>query len=610
VSLVLRSAAAVALLAVAACGAPQSPGPAAVSSARPAGWSDLSYYVPMKDGVRLALSLWFPEGRSPDSKLPTVLVQTRYGRAGVFIYGEGGRYRKLRDSGYAVAIVDTRGSTSSFGHRLVEIGPEEVGDMNTLVEHIRSRTWSDGRVVATGVSYMADTADIATAVDSHIDAAVVRQADFDGYLGLFAPGGVANDMMMNLWGGATIPRDYGRGDSGQDLDCALRAADCARLFPRLQPVDADPDYALLRQAFKGRRHWRPEDYRFVDFRSDKAGNGYTMLDSSPARYLEGMRRQRVPVQYWGSWMDSATADAAIARYRSTPDVPVEIWITANDHSGEKLTDPFFPTAAPLPSTDDQWTTIQRFFADSLARRPAARAIHYYVLGTREFRTTPVWPPADVREVRLPFGPSGQLLPEAAPAGIDSYEVDFAASTGPANRWSTQIGTPARYEDRRAEDRKLLAYTSEPFEKDMEVVGTPVVRLSVATDSADPAFFAYLSDVAPDGTVTYLTEGQFRALHRRPAGQAELPYVQPEPAHSFDRAHATPVVPGEVFTVEFPLLSVAARIRAGHRIRVSLAGADSSTFRRYPAGAAERWRIFRGPGAASSLQFTIRPWAGR
>ena len=124
-------------------------------------WPNLSYYLPMRDGVRLAVSVWFPPGVMPTTPVPVVLIQTRYGRAGVFVYGENGQYRRYLHAGFAVAVVDTRGTTSSFGPRVVEIGPQEAKDMDTLIQHFRGRPWSTGEVIATGVSYMADTADIA-----------------------------------------------------------------------------------------------------------------------------------------------------------------------------------------------------------------------------------------------------------------------------------------------------------------------------------------------------------------------------------------------------------------------------------------------------------------
>ena len=79
------------LTALGACAmttAPSSPTDAAVTPRRAAPWSDQSYYLVMRDGVRVALSLYFPEG-TPPQDAPTILVQTRYGRAAMFQAGGG-----------------------------------------------------------------------------------------------------------------------------------------------------------------------------------------------------------------------------------------------------------------------------------------------------------------------------------------------------------------------------------------------------------------------------------------------------------------------------------------------------------------------------------------
>lgn len=572
---------------------------------------DSSFYLPMADGVKVAVSLWFPGGAPDGRRHPVVLVQTRYGRAGLFLYGESGRYRDLVRRGYVVAVVDTRGSTSSFGDRPVEIGPDEVADMDRLIRYLRAQPWSDGQVLATGVSYMADTADFATASPDRITGAVIRQSDFDAYLQLFAPGGVANEFMMNLWGGDALLRDYGRSlDPKLNLDCGLRLEDCPKLWPRLEAVQGDHDFTQLQAAVQRRRHWQPEDYRAAEYRDDKGANGFAMFSSSPASRLGDIARQKVPTQYWASWMDAGTAEGVLARFNSLPGVPMEVWITANNHVGELLTDPFLPAGSPaLPAPESQWQTMTDYLAAVRAGHPGKRIIHYYVLGAGQFRTTASWPPAGVRRTRWLFTDGGGLAAgRAAKAGEDRYDVDFTASTGNATRWTTQIGAPAAYPDRRDADSKLLSYTSAPFARDMELVGTPAIRLFVASATEDPAFFAYIEDVAPDGRVTYLTEGLFRATNRKPAKPADLPYAQPAPAHSFNRADAMPMHPGVVAEVAFPAFPVAALIRKGHRLRVSLAGADADTFRRYSNGKPETWLVKRGGRYPSSLSVDLRPWA--
>lgn len=46
-------------------------------------------------------------------------------------------------------------------------------------------------------------------------------------------------------------------------------------------------------------------------------------------------------------------------------------------------------------------------------------------------------------------------------GVDTYTVDFTATTGKNNRWMTNLGGGAvLYPDRAEEDKTLLTYTSE------------------------------------------------------------------------------------------------------------------------------------------------------
>ena len=99
------------------------------------------------------------------------------------------------------------------------------------------------------------------------------------------------------------------------------------------------------------------------------------------------------------------------------------------------------------------------------------------------------------------------------ASKDTYTVDNTASTGDATRWQTNLtGGDVYYPDRAGEDAKLLTYTSEPLKAAVRVTGAPVVSLHVSSSLADGALHIYLEDVAPDGRVTYLTEGVLRLIH--------------------------------------------------------------------------------------------------
>jgi putative CocE/NonD family hydrolase len=292
---------------------------------------------------------------------------------------------------------------------------------------------------------------------------------------------------------------------------------------------------------------------------------------------------------------------------------MDIWITANNHGHSVGADPLRPAdTEPNPSVEEQFEINRAFVARALRGAPIVRNIHYYVMGAGTFKQTDVWPPTGAQPEFLALQLSGErggaLVRRAPPrASSQRHVVDFTATTGKATRWTTQFGTPPAYADRRDEDRKLAVFDSEPVAEDSELAGTPVVTLHLAAETRDPAVFVYLEDVAPDGRVTYLTEGQLRAMHRKPAAVVDLPYDQGPAAHSFRRADALPIEPNEIMEIRFALFPTAALIRRGHRLRVAIAGADADTFHRYSEGRAETFTIHSGGKRVSGVELWMRRW---
>lgn len=87
----------------------------------------------------------------------------------------------------------------------------------------------------------------------------------------------------------------------------------------------------------------------------------------------------------------------------------------------------------------------------------------------------------------------------------------------------------------------------------------------------------------------------RAIHRRLA-DGQSPVGPDVPHHSYRRADAWPLVPGEVAELRFDLLPVSYLFRRRHAIRVALAlalaGADRDNFRRVPEEGQVFWEVHR------------------
>ncbi|MBN1813478.1 MAG: CocE/NonD family hydrolase [Anaerolineae bacterium] len=562
-----------------------------------------SLYLEMRDGVKIAIDLWLPANMKSGQKLPTILRSTRYWRSyqpgpmapifgilgpilGQDVDAEGKDWTR---AGYALVTVDVRGSGASFGQRPIEYSDDEIANLGEVVDWIVAQPWSNGRVGAYGVSYDGNTAELLTTLDHPAVKAVAPQYDdFDTQFHLLMPGGVFNQGFMQEWG------QFTRGLDANDV-CTLETAaqtECEQLqavMAGVRRVDDDADSAQLAAALAERDNADVfQVMQAIEYRDDHWGaTGKTITDISPCGQRTAIESSGVPMYVWVSWLDNASVEGALARYQTFSN-PQKLIIGPWSHSGNYHADPFLPPDTKTdPSPKEQFQMLVAFFDAFLKDGGTAEPewdITYYTLGEGEWKTTDTWPPAGFTSQSWTFGPDGSLILNApnTTSGSDEYTVDWTASTGDATRWHTGLyKTDVVYPDRAEEDAKLLTYTSAPLETDVEITGSPIVTLYVASTESDGAFHVYLEDVAPDGRVTYITEGIMRAVHHQVSEEEPL-YEGSGPYRSFERADAAPLVPGEVAEIRFDLYATSVLIKKGHYIRIALAGHDGSMFARYPA----------------------------
>ena len=105
---------------------------------------------------------------------------------------------------------------------------------------------------------------------------------------------------------------------------------------------------------------------------------------------------------------------------------------------------------------------------------------------------------------------------------------------------------------------------------------------MASTHSDGAFHVYFEDVAPDGRVSYLTEGILRAIHRKTRDPKTAPFVPLGVYHTYGKVDAQPLTPGEVAEIPITLQPISVVIHKGHRIRVAIAGHDAALKDRFPS----------------------------
>ena len=146
-----------------------------------------------------------------------------------------------------------------------------------------------------------------------------------------------------------------------------------------------------------------------------------------------------------------------------------------------------------------------------------------------------------------------------------------------------------------------SFATAPLARDQEATGNPVADLWVESDK-EANLFAYLEDIAPDGSVTQVTEGRLRAsLRKTDIAPWRLPGGYPW--HRAYGEDVEAVVPGEPMRLRFDLLPTSWLFKAGHRMQVTATGADYRE-RDRPKGAPPVIRILADRAHASRVTLPL------
>lgn len=575
-----------------------------------------SQYVTMRDGCRLAVDAYVPQPSDAGivQTFPAIVLFTPYYRRFKLRPGGAGEVNpntgKFRDffvpRGYAVVVVDVRGTGASFGTRDSFRSPRERDDSREIADWIVTQPWSNGTIGATGISYLGAAADfLASTGHPAVKAIAPISAVWDTYADNYFPGGILLKSLTKVYDKLMIGLDHDRRDILRQFSYFNNPD-----FQGPQPVDEDADEALLNQAV--RQHlgnFRQTDF-MAEFRFREEGLSYdpefSSATISPYSVAHGMRPE-VAILSISGWLDGAGyMNSAISRYLSKSDNPRHLLLGPWDHGARIDVSPWRGAVEPdFPLLGE----VLRFFDTYLMSLETGlreeAPIHYFTVHAEEWRAAESWPPVET-QTRFFLAPEGQLADALPQAGEDDYQVDFTVGTGSETRYERIAGIDSRdyYRDWQGRSARRLSYTSAPLAVEAELAGHGLVDLWLSSSERDAALFVYLTEVEADGTEHYVTEGLLRALHRRER-PAPASYRTTWPFRSFTRSDAAPLVPGEVERIRIPFLPVAWRFAAGSRLRLSIAGADDDHCGQVPHGRPPLLKIFCGGASASQMELPLK-----
>lgn len=417
--------------------------------------------VPMRDGVRLSVYLYFPQGSGPWP----VLLEQRYSN----MRGEGSRrnYRRLAQAGYVVAAQNFRGTQRSEGvyDGYRALGWGKLRDGYDTVEWLAKQPWANGKVGTFGGSQAGYAQNfLAVTQPPHL----VAQYMTDTGLSLYH---------LGYWrGGAGRPRRWmGMLETCRDPKDGLRW---------VEDVLRHPNYD---------DYWRDEDCTLH------------------------FPEMNVPAFSLGSWYDfmsTGSIESYIGRQhkggpnsRGKQQLLIGPWLHGGT-KGPKIGDMEFPANAAF----DVWEHMIRWFDFHLKGKPTGvdrdAPVRYYVMGANEWRTAQDWP-VPAKETAYYLQAGGALAASAGGEGKTEFVSDPDNPAPIPGRSFPGAQDARRYESH----PHVKTFTTAPLTSAVEWTGLVKAEVWLSSTAKDTDLIVRVSDVYPDGRSILIIDAVERGRYR-------------------------------------------------------------------------------------------------
>lgn len=506
-----------------------------------------SEYVTMRDGVRIAVSVTRPaiDGKPAPGRFPVIWhgsldIRSPNGKGGKIVedgtFGAfQGRYGmgSIVGHGYALVTIARRGSGASFGKRRGYQDRNEAYDAYEINEWAARQPWSSGKTAIYGCSNTGEAVLHAmTVLPPSLKAVFSGCFNWNKFDGFTRGGMIAN------WG--TGPT--------RTLEEDMKST----------PVDGDTGLKLLRAAAEEHQGASNLFDLMVSMPYRDSFSPLTFSrfwgEGSVSSYKPQLDSSKVATYIMGGWYDDFRQQGLIsqANLPNRPKVIIGPWTHCSTKGYEELVA----------------NEVLRFFDEQLKGIDTGSAgdapIHYFTVNAPEgtgWRAAASFPLPGTQARTFHLG-GGSLLAAkpgktAATAFTVKREGKCPGNDGAAAQPCHIAGNGASW--------------SMPVAADTEITGHPLADLWIVSDAADEHVFAYLEDVAPDGTVTVVTEGRLKASIRKtseaPWNTLGLPWQR-----GFEE-DAQPLKAGEPARLQFAMLPASWVFRKGHRLQITVTGWD-------------------------------------
>ncbi|HEY9539129.1 MAG TPA: CocE/NonD family hydrolase, partial [Kiloniellaceae bacterium] len=443
-------------------------------------------WIALPDGTRLAARLWLPETAE---RVPAVLEFLPYRKRDGTAPRDESTYPVFAAAGYAGVRVDMRGSGESEGVLDDEYSPRELADACAVIAWIAAQSWCSGAVGMMGISWGGfNSLQVAALAPPALKAAISLASTVDRF---------ADD--IHFKGGAQL------------------SANLSWAATMLAYQSRPPDPALVGERWRDiwLERLEGEPFMLENWLAHQRRDAFWRHGS----ICEDFAAVAVPALVLAGWADG---------YRNTP---LEA-VAGLGASAKAILGPWvhkYPHFAwPKPRMDfhavalrfwDRWLKglangaeddpqVTAYILD--APRPAPRREHdpgrWVALDTWDGPPTLAYRLTGDRRL---VAAAGEAAPEAAEIVIAS-PPDTGVMGG---EYFTLKPGAEMAADQRLDDGGSVVFETAPLVEAVELLGRPVLQVSLGCAAATALLAARLVDVHPDGTATRISFGVLNLAHR-------------------------------------------------------------------------------------------------
>lgn len=569
-------------------------------------------FITLKSGQKLGVLVSVPadsDGNAVSGSFPVVLTQTAYRIDVGALTGDimpkgatllvGGVDRFMIQRGYITVAVDVLGSGVSDGTEVL-LGSDEQEAYGETVDWVAQQPWCDGNIGVAGTSYLAITS-LLTAEQQHpaVKAAFVDVPMGDPWRAVIGTGGMLNSLFLSIW----LPLT-------QALSVQNEAA-----------IAKYPQYAAQITA-ANQQHIDTIDSFFIPLiNSGLNGDAGTATDDgdfwSQRSVLENTGKIQIPTFIIGASNDIFQRDEPLIYEKLKHNVNTKLVIVPGAHVESVTTamtdaDNADQTGAPGSPTlllkwFDQYLKGMDNGVDKLPN--VTQYVAGYSTGSKpRFAVTTDWPHPQASPQRLYLHGDLTLSAQAPTTSEDSHTVTEpdgpTISVGKSQdgtilllssqqsdgsncsisflQWTLGLGgipTNKCYDSSSKVEKtqKALTFQTAAMTRDFYFNGPLEADIWMSSTSTDAEVSVRVDDVAPDGTVSPITNGLMSAAYRA-VDETRSRYLKGEmiqPWHPFTVASMLPVTPGLPMMLPVEIFPTAALIRSGHRLQVAISASNQA-----------------------------------